>query len=68
MMKSGSVSTNRALRACRSRTRGWLQKNHTLGLGPSAAQRNCEPRMAGEVAALRDRTHERSSEHIESKR
>ena len=65
MMKSGTLSMNRALRACRSENPRLIATNHALGLGSGAAQRNGEPGMAGEVAALRDRTDERSPEYIE---
>src|ERR1035437_8723464 len=65
MMKSGSLSMNRALRACRSENPHLIAQNYALGLGSGAAQRDGEPGMAGEVAALRDGPHERSPEYIE---
>ena len=66
MMKSGSLSMNRALRACRSENPHLIAQNYALGLGSGAAQRDGEPGMASEVAALRAGTHERSPEYIES--
>ena len=36
-----------------------IAQNYALGRGSGAAQRNGEPGMAGEVAALRDGTHKR---------